>query len=154
MKRNAFMLLAGLLATGLIAAGCGDDDEDDDGGDEALTEQEFITQADQICREGDAEVESQEREFFGKDEPSQAEVEQYVSEVVAPGIQSQIDGIRELEAPEEIEGQVTEFLDTAEGGLDELEQNPGLLTEGGQGADPFAETRQLGADLGLKVCAQ
>jgi hypothetical protein len=153
--KKASLLLAGLLATGLIAAGCGDDDEDENGdGGEALSEQEFITQADQICTEGDAEVESQERGFFGKSKPSQAEVEQYVSEVVVPGIQSQIDGIRELEARDEIEGQVTEFLDTAEGDLDEIEQNPNLLTQGGQGADPFAETRQLGADIGLKVCAQ
>ena len=44
---KALWLTILMLATGLIAAGCGDDD--DDGGD-APTKEEFIVQANQIVR--------------------------------------------------------------------------------------------------------
>jgi hypothetical protein len=152
--RKATLLFAALLATGLIAAGCGDDEDENGDGGEALTEQEFVAQADRICTEGDAEIEAQEQQLFGKAEPTQAEIEQFVTEIFVPGVQSQVDEIRELEAPEEIEGQVTEFVDSAEAGLDEVEQDPSVFGEGPQGADPFAETRQLASDLGLRRCAQ
>jgi len=152
--RKALWLLVLALATGLIAAGCGDDD--DDGGDEggeALTEQEFITQADQICSDGDAEIEAEEQQFFGQGEPTQAEIERYATDVFVPGVQSQIDGIRGLEPPEEIEGEVTEFLDTAQTALDGVEEDPSAFGDQ-QGEDPFAEATQMASDLGLRVCAQ
>jgi len=153
MKRNALMLLAGMLATGLIAVGCGDDDDGEDGnGDEALTKEEFIAQADALCTREDQAVEEAERSELGKN-PSRAEVEEFVTGTALPNIQGQIDGIRDLETPEEIEGQVTEFLDTAQAALDRAEEDPSVFI-GEQGQDPFAETRQLAADVGLKKCAQ
>ncbi|MGH2923504.1 MAG: hypothetical protein ACRDKH_05690 [Solirubrobacterales bacterium] len=150
---KALWLLVIALAAGLIAGGCGDDDDDDGGGGEALTEQEFITQADQVCRDGDAEIEAEEQQLFGEGEPSQAEIERYATEIFVPGVQSQIDGIRELQPPEEIEGEVTEFLDTAETALDGVEEDPSAFGDE-QAEDPFAEATQMASDLGLKVCAQ
>ena len=152
MKRNAFMLLAGLLATGLIAAGCGDDDDDGGGdGEEALTKEQFIAQADALCSSEDQKVD-QAAEQLGKN-PSQAEQQAFITETALPNIQGQIDGIRDLGAPEGEEDQVNEFLDTAEEALGRAEADPSLFL-GEQGQDPFAETRQLASDLGLKECAQ
>jgi hypothetical protein len=150
MKRNALLLLAGLLAAGLIAGGCGDDDDDGNGGD-ALTKQEFIAQADALCSSEDQKVD-QAAEQLGKN-ASQAEQQAFITATALPNIQVQIDGIRDLGAPEGEEDQVNDFLDTAQEALDRAEANPSLFT-GEQGRDPFAETRQLALDLGLKKCAQ
>jgi len=153
MNRKLLLLLAGALATGLIAAGCGDDDDDDGGDDgEALTKQEWIAQADALCTREDRVVEEAERTELGKN-PSQAEVEEFVTGTALPNIQVQIDGIRELGPPEGAEDQATEFLDTAQTALDQTEENPDVFL-GEQGQDPFAETRQLAVDLGLQTCAQ
>ena len=51
MREKVILLLVGGLVMGLVTAGCGGDD-DDDGDGEALTKEEFIVQADQICAEG------------------------------------------------------------------------------------------------------
>ena len=60
------ILLAGLLATGLIAAGCGGDDDDDGGdGGEALTKEEFLTEGNAICEEGNAELQQASTELQG-----------------------------------------------------------------------------------------
>jgi hypothetical protein len=156
--RKATLLFAGLLATGLIAAGCGgDDDNGDDGnGGEALTKQEFIAQADQICVEGDREIDAQAEDFFSggpNEQPSPEEIEGFGADVVVPGIQEQIDGIRGLTPPEEDQEQVTEFLDTAQEALDRVEADPSLIGPRQEEADPFAETTQLARDLGLQRCA-
>jgi hypothetical protein len=152
MKRNLTLLIAGLLATGLIAAGCGDDDDDDGDGGDVLTKQEFITQADALCtREGQA-VDEAERQQLGQNS-SEAEAEEFITGTALPNIQGQIDGIRDLGAPEGEEDQVNAFLDEAQRALDAAEADPSLFA-GEQGQDPFAKTRQLAMDLGLKKCAQ
>jgi hypothetical protein len=149
--RKTTLLLAALLATSLIAAGCGDDEDEGEDGGEALTKEEFIAQADALCTREDREVD-QAAQRLGKN-PSQAEQREFVTGTSLPNIQGQIDGIRELGAPEGEEQQVTEFLDTAQAALDEAEANPDVFL-GEQGQDPFAETRQLARELGLKQCAQ
>jgi hypothetical protein len=75
---------------------------------------------------------------------------------VIPSIQSQIDGIRDLTPPEGDEETITEFLDTAQSAVDEAEQDPSVLAEGGPGGagNPFGETQQLAADYGFENCAQ
>jgi hypothetical protein len=45
-------LLAGVLAVGLIAAGCGDDDNGDAGESSGITKAEWIAQVNEICGSG------------------------------------------------------------------------------------------------------
>ena len=153
--KKALWLLILALATGLIAAGCGDDDDDggNGGGDggEALTKQEFITQADRICSEGNAEIEGDAEDAFGDSDqpPSQAEQEQFATDSVIPNVQNQVDRIGELEPPEGDEDQIQAILDAANEGLDAGRDDPSAFA--GQG-DPLAEATQLAKQYGMKVC--
>ncbi len=163
-------LLALALATGLIAAGCGDDDDDTaattspptttagatgatGATGEPLSKDEFITEADAICKAGDKKIDAAAQETFsGGGQPSQAEQEQFVTEDVVPNIQEQIDGLRALTPPEGDEDEVSAILDSAQDAIDQTESDPGALTEGGD--DPFSEANQLAEEYGLEVCGQ
>jgi hypothetical protein len=162
-------LLALALATGLIAAGCGDDDDDTatttssptttagatgatGATGEPLSKDEFITQADAICKAGDKKIDAAAQETFSGGQPSQAEQEQFVTEDVVPNIQEQIDGLRALTPPEGDEEEVSAILDSAQDAIDQTEADPGALTEGGD--DPFSEANQLAEEYGLEVCGQ
>lgn len=152
--KKALWLLVIAFAAGLIAAGCGDDD--DDGGDEgeAPTKQEFIAQADRICSESDARIESAAEERFGQSnqEPSAAEQEQFVTETVIPEIEGQIDGVDGLTPPEGDEDEIQAIVDAGNEGIDAGKEDPSLFQQEGGGEDPLAEASRLAQEYGLKVC--
>jgi hypothetical protein len=150
-------MLLGLLAiaAALAASGCGGDDDEDTtaAGGEAPSKQEFISEADAICRQGDKEIEQAAGREFGKgQEPSQQEQQQFVTDTVVPNIKNQIDEIRALTPPQGDEGRITAILDAAESGLDKIERNPSVLNEGGGGANPFAQANKLAGEYGLTAC--
>jgi hypothetical protein len=165
-------LFALVLAAVLIAAGCGDGDDETTTAatttpttttagatgatgatGEPLSKDEFITQADGICETGDQEIDAEAQEFFPQGgNPGAAEEEEFVSEVVVPNIQEQLDGIGALTPPEGDENEVKAILDAAQQAVDQLEEDPSALSGGGSGGDPFAEANRLAQDYGLKAC--
>jgi hypothetical protein len=152
MKRKALWLLALALATGSVAAGCGGDDDDGgDGGGDALSKEEFVAQGNEICTEGNAEIEAGAQEAFPEGQPTPETAEAFVNDTLVPSVQGQIDDLRDLGIPEGDEDQVTEILDKAELALQDLKEDPTLAI--GQGEDPFAEVNQELTDYGLTACA-
>ena len=143
--RGALSLLAGLLAIGLIAAGCGDDDEGGETG--ALTKQEFIAQADAICQRDSEEIAQ-----AGSEIESQADVDEFVSKTLIPKLQDEIDSLGDLGVPEGDDAQVEAILDAAQQGLDEIKADPSLAQS--QATNPLNEASALAQDYGLKVCGQ
>jgi hypothetical protein len=140
--RKIIGVLAALLAAGLIVAGCGDDD-----GGETLSKQDYIAKADANCQKADKELNASEPQ----NKPSKAEVEKFVTDELVPNIQGQIDYIRGLNGPSEIEDQVNPILDEAQEGLDQLEEDPSQI-EGGPAGQKL---QQAGGDLqkaGFKQC--
>ncbi len=131
---------AAAIAAGLAACG-GDDGDDTSATDtEAISQADWVAQANQICADGNKEIEQAA--------PDGNDIEGFVTDTFVPGIQSQIDAIRALGAPEGMEDQITDFLDGAEDDLDAVEQDPSSL-----GNDSFKETNQEAAELGLDECA-
>jgi hypothetical protein len=163
MSHRLLALLVAAIATALIAAGCGDDDEDTTTATttEAATgetgatgpQSEFAQQADEICREGDQEIDARARETFGdqQQEPSQAEQQRFAEEIVIPNVEQQIEDVLALTPPEGEEELFDEFADQARSDLEKVQSDPSLITEG---SDPFAETNELARELGLQVCGQ
>ena len=90
--RSRLLALLGVLAV-TVAVGCGDDDEESTT-EAAPTKEEFIAEADQICREGDKEISQAEQEIIGQGQPTQQELEEFLTGALVPSIQDQIDGIR------------------------------------------------------------
>ncbi len=126
---------AALIAITLIAVGCGsgDDDGTDDGTTGAtasLTKAEFVEQGNEICAEGNEELESGIQEFAeenglsGNDQPTEEQVEELAGDILLPSIAKQVEGLRDLGAPSGEEKEVNAFLDKAESTVEEVEADP------------------------------
>jgi hypothetical protein len=142
--RPTALLPALLLPFALLVGGCGGDDEP-----EPLTKDEFTTQANKICSDGNEELEAAADELG--DAPTEEQIEEFVTDTVVPNVQEQHDDIADLAAPEGDEDEVEAILDALQGGIDALEEDPaGAITSGD---DPLAEASELAGDYGLTECA-
>lgn len=166
--------LAVLLTFGLLAAGCGGDDEttssststtaagasgasgasgetgEAPGG--GLLPDDFAADANAICVAGNQEIDAAGAELFGgsSQEPSQADQEKFVNDVLIPSIREQIDALRGLGDPDEGAEELSAVLDDAESALQEIEDDPSLLAGAG---DPFSGIDGQFKELGLPACA-
>lgn len=147
--RFALMLVVALAA--LVAAGCGGDASSgpvESSG--APSAEEWVQQADEICAQGNQELDQSAQKAFGEGPPSPEEQEQFVTETVVPSLQAQIDEVGGLDRPEGSDGdRVAAFLDTAQREYDTFAENPAAAEARG---NPFAESEQLGSELGLQDC--
>ena len=131
--------VAALLVNGLSA--CSDDKE-------TLTEEEFLEQANAICREGTERTEAIGEELG--DSPTDEQIEQALDETF-DDVEGQIDDVRELAEPEDMSDEVDAALDQAEEDLEAARDKGIELLEAEE--DPFAETNELLTDVGLTECA-
>jgi hypothetical protein len=162
MRARITILLTALAATGLIAAGCGDDDEETTSGatgatgatgEAALSKKDWITQADGICRRDDRELSQQAEETFGDEAPTEEEIVDFAEEVALPQTREQLAELRALPAPEGDQEEVDEILTAAEEGLAELEDDPSQFADP-EGPTAFDEANRLAQDYGLEICGQ
>ena len=139
-------LVARVVAISLVAVvgltACGDDAE-------PLTEEEFAEQGNALCDEGSGAAE----EIFTDldDEPTEEELDAAIGEF-ADEIDEQIDAIRDLDAPEEIAGDVDAALDQAADDVEGLREQGAAALESSE--DPFAASRPLLNEVGLTSCAE
>lgn len=149
---NRIVVLVALVVGSTLAA-CGDDDAD------ALSEEEFLRRGNEICAEGnekfDAAFEAVFADLDEGEEPAPDDVAAAFSDELVPNIQAQIDGIGDLEPPEELADDVEKLLADAQTALDELaqlaEDDPSSLLR--QEQDPFADVNEQAAAIGLTECA-
>jgi hypothetical protein len=154
-----FTILAALGA--FVATGCGGGDDTSSSttaaagasgaSGTALTQDQWVTQANAICAAGNKETDAAAQDAFGGQQPSQAQIEQYATDVLIPSIQGQIDAIRALTPPEDIADDATAFLDDAETALDQVRDDPSTIAAGNSDG-PFADVSQEAHDLGLTEC--
>jgi hypothetical protein len=149
-------VLAALAAITMIVAGCGGGDDSSSEGS-SITKTQFIKQADAICEKGNKENEAEFEEFAEEKglsenkEPTKAQQEEAITDIVAPGVQKQIEEIDELGAPEGDEKQVEAIVTSVEEGVEEIEADPSSLTEG---KNPLAKGSKLAKEYGLKACGE
>ena len=162
MKNRLLIPFALLAALGALAvAGCGGDDDTTDTtagasgasgvSGAALTEQEWLTQADAICAAGNKEIDQAGNDLFGGQQPTDAQIEQFANDVLIPNVQGQHDAIEALTPPETMADDVTQLLDDLDAALNEVRDDPSSIAAS-DNAGPFAQVNQEAKDLGLKEC--
>lgn len=150
----AVLVLALAAACGRDGAGGGAGGGGEAGGEE-LSREEYLERADEICRRGNDELEKASQEAFAAipegQTPTPEQFQDYARNTVVPMVRGQVEELRDLPPPEGGAAQVTEIYDAIDEALDELEENPSILTRGG--ADLFAEADELSRKYGYEVCA-
>jgi hypothetical protein len=162
LKRISTLLALTIAALSLVAGGCGGGDDtttvetDAAGATGAsgapLSEQEFVSQGNDICAAGNKELDQVANQTFSGGQPTQAQIEQYATETAVPSIQAQIDDIRALQPPESIASDVDAFLNNAQDALDQVKADPQLLAAS-DNAGPFADVNDEAVAIGLDECA-
>jgi hypothetical protein len=149
MSRQAhvFVFFAFLTgAMGLAAAGCG--------GDDRLTREELVEEADATCADFDQRIEE-------IDEPESPEdIERYVQEI-RPIVEEGTDELAELQPPEELEDEYDQWIQETRSAIDmfdELEEAAAsgdeqriqeVLQGAGEGGE---EADRLAQELGFQEC--
>jgi hypothetical protein len=138
------LIVAALAALALIVAGCGGDEDD-----EPLTKDEFLTLADQICADADTELNEEAEQRFGNGEtlPPRDEQEEFISDVLAPSYQEQLDAIGDLTPPEADQEQVDAILVALQDLADQARDAPGELLD-----QPPTEAAELAQAYGFTAC--
>jgi hypothetical protein len=156
LSKRLIVLLAGVVAAAAVVAGCGSSDDSSD--TTALTKQQFVTQADAICKQGNTEIEegfesfAKENDIPKNQEPSKAQGKELVETVLVPSVETQSEGIHALGVPSGDEDEISAMLDALDEGVEEAEEDPEALFA--SKSDPFAKPNELARDYGLKVCGQ
>jgi hypothetical protein len=147
-QARLFVFLASLTgAIGFAAAGCG-------GGDDRLTREELVEEADATCAEFDQRVDE-------VDEPeSLDDIERYVQEI-RPIVEEGTDELDALEPPEELQDEYDDWIAATRSGVDrfdELEEAAAsgdeqriqeVLQGAGEGGE---EASRLAQEIGLQEC--
>ncbi len=166
--RNRIALIAGLVcaAFALAVAGCGGGDDSSStttasstaaGATAAsgtpLSKEEFIQQADAICKAGNQATNQAANDLFTGGQPTQEQVNQFATDTLVPAIQGEIDQIGALTPPAGDEDEVQAILTAVSGALDKVKADPtSLFASADEG--PFKEADQLAKAYGLTVCGQ
>lgn len=142
--------IGALAATGLAAiaiAGCGGGDESSTA---ALSKDDFLAQADQICAKGDQELNDAGQQLAQGGRPSEEDLNQFISDTLVPNLESQADQIRGLGAPAGDEEQVNAIVDALDTGIEQIKADPSGAVSGGGGS--FDDANKLAQDYGLTDC--
>jgi hypothetical protein len=153
------MALLAVAALALIAGcGGGSDSSSTEATAGSLSKAEFVKQGNAICARGNKEIEEgfeefgKEHHFSKQNEPTPAELEEAVEEVLIPKIRKEIDDIRALGAPSGEGSEVETILAAAEKGLEKGEEDPRAMIKEGEG--PFKEANELSREYGLVKCGE
>lgn len=154
MSKRLTALLLGVASLAVLVAACGGGG--DSSGGEVLTKAEFIKQGDEICKQGEARLAEEATKYAEENEvdtenPTKAQQEGVLSEVVGPALLRQAEEIGELGAPSGDEEQAEEIVESLEKGAREIEDNPALLREG---TNPIEDASQLAKEYGFKACGR
>jgi hypothetical protein len=147
-----FRVLAALAAAILAFTACSS------GGSDRLTEAEFLEAVNAICKAGNDRIQERTTEFgaavgaAGEAGPSPDVPQGFIDDVVAD-YRGQVADIRELEPPEDLEGDVDGWLSTADSTLDEVADTP-IEELFASRESPFADVSEKAEALGATECTE
>ena len=147
------------LVVAALLVGCGDDEEEPAPTTTATTEptgsisvEQWTTQADRICAEGERAQQQAAEQRFGDEPPTQTELEEFGTTVVAPNLQAQHDAIAGLPKPDAEAGRIDEMLSALQDGIDAIADDPALLVQGIDSVPAIQDATAIAQELGLTDC--
>ncbi len=136
--------ITSLAATMIIIVACGSDEK-------RLSADEFTKQANAICDAGNTAIDDAAAELFPSgEEPTAEQLTTFASETLVPTLQEQIDGLKKLKPPSDLEDAVDQMLADAQTATDKIKADPVTVFSGEE--DPFAEVSVQAAAIGLTDC--
>jgi hypothetical protein len=139
-----------IAAAVVTFSGCGDDD-DDAGGGERLGQAEFVEQANAICAAGNEQMDAAFEGFPAEAQSDPDAIKSFFDDELVPVIRQQLDELRELSPPEDVEADFGEMLDKADEALASTADLSGEeIAEATD--DPFAEVNAMAGEMGLDDC--
>jgi hypothetical protein len=131
------------LVTCAVLAGCGSSSKP------KLSKAQFLTQANAICRAGNAKTNAQGATLGAH--PTQKQVVDLVEKKFVPEIQAQITSVRALAVQTADKSKLTSMLDIAQSDLDNVKANPAALLS--TSTSPFHNFAVQARPYGLTECA-
>jgi hypothetical protein len=167
-KRKFAAMTFAAMAIAVLVAGCGGGGSSSgstsggsttggsteaDSGGAAPTKAAFIKEGDKVCREAEAELTEEVKEFakqhdipIGNEEPNEAQQTELFQQVILPNIAEQGEELAALTPPEGDEATIEELTDTLEEEVTEAEE------EGGLGEEALAGASKQAKAYGFKSC--
>jgi ABC-type glycerol-3-phosphate transport system substrate-binding protein len=142
---NKFYLTIGVALASLLlfAAGCGSSDD----GESTLTKKQFAAQAEQICK--DAEAEQSELANAYLEQHPNAKGAQLIEPAGFPPLEKQLVELESLAS--EAEDRVMAYVDAFAEDIEKAKQHPEVLLAAD--ASGFDKSNQLATSNGLDACA-
>ncbi|MBJ8346099.1 hypothetical protein [Antrihabitans sp. YC2-6] len=128
-----------------VATGCSSDSSSDAKA-EAPTKAEYITSADNICKELETQFDEDTKDL---DPSNEADLADFKDAIVS-GLREQLVKLRALTPPEGDAQTVDAIYDEVEAGADKIDNlSPDEI---GQGDNPLEKADELATDYGMKEC--
>jgi hypothetical protein len=143
-------MLAGLVAVGMLAAGCGSGDGD------RLTKAEFIKQADAMCKRV---LKDAQTEYFaalrqsvqaGKEGPGGGEGRD-PNDILVDYYRTKTARLADLSPPGADEARIQAMLDALDAAIKEGEKDPTIFAAG---TAALKKERRIAKEYGIKECAR
>jgi hypothetical protein len=150
MKRYSLCVLGLGLAAASIAAGCGSSSNDNSTTTSSLTKAEWTAKANAICAAGNQQTNQAANQQFGNQKPTADQIKTFVTGTIIPSVQSQVDQIKALGAPSEIQQQANSLFSLVQADLDKAKADPTLLVSG----NAFQDANAAARGLGLSECGK
>lgn len=152
MKGISIGVCVAAMAIAIGIAGCGSSDDTSSTTTTAtITKDEFVTQANQICAEGNKTIDAAGKATFSGGKPTQADILAFWSDTLIPSVTDQVAQIKALGIPAGDEDQVNALLAAVDADLTAAQKEVDSGTVSNQ--DPFADANKLAGAYGLTECA-
>jgi hypothetical protein len=153
MGRGPLSLIAA-FAVATLLLGCGGGDESSASG--SISKEEFIAKADAVCAKTNKQMEAALGKFLTSGEQitnlSKADNERFVTKVLIPNLEKEIEEIKGLGVPAEDEERAKAMVAALEEGLETAEADPEALAASSSDI-VYGIASRLAGEYGLKVCS-
>lgn len=145
MRTHRGKVLALVVTAALGATACGS-------GEPRLTKAQYIERGNAICAEANQRIEEAAAGAFANpgEIPSEEEINDFATDVVAPTLETEVERLSELRPPEIDDERIEDLIQAGRDGVDTVRQDPGVIVSSAD--DGFGRYQELADAYGLENC--